>query len=621
MSKRYGIQRIACLLLAIALLSGAVGLLTGCRSGKGNEDSPDTERGDGGSSVSTRPAPEEESHPSAEVPPSVLPRAFFAESLSFNDRPLSEDGEELTRLLQVGEYTVTVPEGMRANSLTLSGWVGYDRPIDCFGYRLDGETPVFGNFELATEEAVKEAGGEYARRFTVTVPLFDLDLRRHTVTFLVRFNNGVTLELCPPVTLRFHDLTTDVTVPYHASLTHVNGKGPGGSLFYTGADASTRGGPAVIEGLADGVTVSKRGIVTVSGWVALEGGVAGYAWSADGETWHRVEAQGLSGEPTEGAFAALGYADAEKNALLRDMTLDLSLLGGHTVDVTLGAIPNRAADRVVPFARINELWVPDQPEDLHFSLLSYADLYEHGTDLLETSLQHQLSIAYGAGSPHEVTLSGDRLCYELAGIHAIYTPPMDGRYAITAEISSMSGAAFLFTRGYYRVISDSLREHQDPSVGRFLIHNFYETDGAGAMGGAGIYAQLSDGVLTLMVKYYDPNNITRVGNAIYRIPCEGETLTMLDDGYTVEVLVDGACYATVVPEGSQVYADVTEALPRNDFAKTATVILKGGETHTLNNTLIAATLQSQCGLTVRGGTVTFASLSILPLTEAERGTR
>jgi hypothetical protein len=185
----------------------------------------------------------------------------------------------------------------------------------------------------------------------------------------------------------------------------------------------------------------------------------------------------------------------------------------------------------------------------------------------------------------------------------------------------MSGTSFMFTRGYYRVVSDSLREHHDPSIGRFLIHNFYETDGAGAMGGAGIYARLSDGVLTLMVKYYDPSNITRVGNALYYIPCEGETLTMLDDGYTVEVLVDGECYATVVPEGSQVYADVTESLPRNDFAKTATVILMGGETHTLQNTLIAATLYSQCGLAVRGGTVTFSSLSILPLTEAKHAAR
>ena len=621
MSKREKrIKRIVCLLSALLLLM-AVSPLAGCRSGRGSGEASDTERGSGASPDSTQSSPEAESDPSAGIPPSVSPRAIFAESLTLNDRPLSAEGEELTRLLQEGGYTVTLPEGTKAYSLTLSGWVGYDRAIDCFGYRVDGEKPVFGFFEQPTEEAVKEAGGAYARRFAVTVPLFDLDLRRHTVTLLVRLNDGVTVELFSPLSLRFHELTTDLTIPYHASLTHVNGKGPDGSPSYTGADGSTESGPAIIEGLADGVTVSEQGIVTVSGWVALEGGVAGYAWSADGETWHSIKAQGHSGEPAAGAFSELGYTDAAKNALMRDLTLDLSLLDSHTVDVTLGAIPNHAAGRVVPFAQIRELWVPDQLADIDFTLISEADCYEPGTNLVDTSLLHHLDIAYGAGDPREVTLHGDRLCYELGGIHAIYTPLMDGRYGISAEITAMSGTSFMFTRGYYRVISDSLREHQDPSIGRYLIHNFYETDGAGAMGGAGIYARLSDGVLTLMIKYYDPNNITRVGNALYHIPCEGETLTMLDDGYTVEVLVDGECYATVVPEGSQVYADVTESLPRNDFAKTATITLKGGETHTLQNTLIAATLYSQCGLAVRGGTVTFSSLSILPLTEAKRAAR
>jgi len=60
-------------------------------------------------------------------------------------------------------------------TLGLYGWIGFEQEIKEFGYQIDDDAPVFdvynSTFAVETEDAVKAAGGQYARRYKVFVPL------------------------------------------------------------------------------------------------------------------------------------------------------------------------------------------------------------------------------------------------------------------------------------------------------------------------------------------------------------------------------------------------------------------------------------------------------------------
>ena len=130
------------------------------------------------------------------------------------------------------------------------------------------------------------------------------------------------------------------------------------------------------------------------------------------------------------------------------------------------------------------------------------------------------------------------------------------------------------------------------------------------MGGAGIYARLQGGKLFLMIKYYNPESITRVGNKIYFIEAAGSELTLADNGAKVSVLVDGVTYATIELSGSIAYGDINEVDPAGEFAEKAVITLKDGTTETIENTLIAATCQCQVGFVARAGSFKFDSVAV-----------
>lgn len=199
--------------------------------------------------------------------------------------------------------------------------------------------------------------------------------------------------------------------------------------------------------------------------------------------------------------------------------------------------------------------------------------------------------------------------YVLTGISDMYAN-VNGLYHITANVLTSDNSSWMFVRGYGVVNSDEVNEKVNPTDGIYRICNFYENDGANMMGGAGIYARVQDGTLYVMVKYYNPEAITRVGNKIFAVPAEGTKLTMADDGSVVSILVDGKTMATVAMNGSVTYGDINEVMPRNGFAATAVVTLADGTTETIENTLIADTYECQVGLVARAGTFRFDSLTV-----------
>ncbi len=364
-----------------------------------------------------------------------------------------EDGNAGGKLDEINN-TLTFASAAELENITLRGWIGFDQAIDSFGYYVDNYEFVYGEFKTATEDGVLEAGGEFASRFEIKVPLEYLEGDDHFVGFVVK--------------------------------------------------------------LADGTVVKLRA----------------------------------------------------------EIVIDL----------------------------------PDLPKDITDSFVSDVNANEIGTTMDASDLANffvtELPLA-GSG----VEANGEGKLYHLTSINDMYAD-VNGRYFIKSNVIDSNGAGWMFARGYKVVNSDEIVEKFDPAGGFYKINNYYETDSAGAMGGAGIYARLQGGKLFLMVKYYNPETITRVGNKIYAIDAAGTELTMADNGATVSILVDGVTYATVELSGSIAYGDINEVDPAGEFAEKAVITLKDGTTETIENTLIAATCQCQVGFVSRAGSFKFDSVAV-----------
>ncbi len=237
-----------------------------------------------------------------------------------------------------------------------------------------------------------------------------------------------------------------------------------------------------------------------------------------------------------------------------------------------------------------------------------------GTDLKESDLKDMFEFGYGASEPHKVaTNDNEELEYQFGGINEMYTSA-DGRYALILDINSMTGDAYAFVRGSRIVNSVDIPEPNNPN-GAFMINNFYETDGNGKCGGSGIYAQIVDGKLNIIVKYFDENTPSRVNNKIYTVNVTGSTLTMADDGKNVSIIVDDKLAAVITLSGEIEYEDLTKVEPAIKFAQKAVITLADGTTETIENTLVASTCSTQVGIAVRSGTVKFSSIKVLPYRE------
>ena len=581
--------RIVCLLLCATLSLAALS----CRRGRTPEDTtnretfaeaPDTEEGGG----TVQPPP----------PPSSV-RGAHVDGLILNREALFEGG--IAEGLAAADYTLRTPEGTENYALELRGWIGFDRPVDAFGYCLDGGETVYGLFATYTENNVKLVGGEHALRYVITVPLFDLKAGAHTVSFLARLTDGSVEFILPDLTLVYEGVAVDASIPYHASVTRLEDR------IYENRGGSTAGGMDILDATLDGVQLGQDCCLALEGWLALSGGVERYVWSADGVTWYPARTGGITGEPSAGHFAALGFENAAGNALFPELILDLTPCAGKNTAVTVGGVPQNAPDSVVPFLTVTGINVPERLGDLDYTYLTRADYNKEGTDLASSDLRHLFEVSYGAGDTRHVNGHNGALCYCYEGIHSFQTVA-DGCFALTAEVNAMTGCSFLFVRGTKQV--RSVDEVPIP------LHAFYETDGTGLCGGAGIYAKLSGGVLTLVVKALDPSAPYRIQNHIFEFPAKGNRLTLADDGSTVYVRVDGREITRVAIDGYAEYPEHFQNVsPYVRFAAAATVTLPDGRTEVIHDTLVAATARSHFGVAVRGGGIHFSELSVVPFSE------
>ena len=251
------------------------------------------------------------------------------------------------------------------------------------------------------------------------------------------------------------------------------------------------------------------------------------------------------------------------------------------------------------------------PSNVSSTFVSNVASNEDGTDLQASDLSNYFTITYGASEPHNVTGG----VYQYGGINELYTA-VDGVYAFSVNMLEAANTAMAFVRGTRVVHSVDLPE-VDSAAGLYPINNYYETDGQGRMGGAGIYAALYNGRLNLMIKAYDDEARTHQINRDYSITTEGTELTIADNGSTVYIMVDGNLLATVALSGSTSYEKICDLAEGITFAQTAVVTLADGTTDTIENTLVVATVQSQLGIAVRPATIKFDSIKVLGFSDVE----
>ena len=596
-------QRFLILLLSTILLATA----SGCRKNPPTTDGETTQDAITlPSDTSGSPSDTGSNTPSAPPPPAQELVSSAMTELLFNEKAYVPDGEADKSLTDT-QYTMTMVEGTQAVSLTLVGWVGYNLSVDSFGYRINEESPVYGNFSFSANEEAVAVGGAYTLGYRITAPLFDLPTGTHTVTFVARLADGSVVEVYHPLTLVLEGLLPQTDTPYHAALTHVNGKGPGVANAYSNRTGSLADGAITINGPADGIIVADDGTLRVSGWLAVDGGVDHYAWSADGLTWYAITDNGASGEPSEGYFSGLGHTNATDHALMKDLTLDLSVKDGQTFSLMLGGVPKNNAEGVIPFLVIQDIFVPNQPTDIPYSHTVEAKDNAIGTDFKESTLTELFNIRYGAGDTHAILDANGVPCFAYDGIHS-FQNPTEGKYAMTVSVEAMTGCSFFFVRGTQMVnsvVSVSLP-----------LDNYYETDGTGLCGGAGIYVKLSGGKLTVVIKGLDPSVDYRIRNYSYEFSVSGRQLTMADDGKTVYILVDGKEITHITMNGARSYPEHFRRIqPAIQFAATATITLQDGSTATVTDTLVASSCMAECGAAIRGGSIYFTRVEMVPFSE------
>ena len=507
-------------------------------------------------------------------------------------------------------------EDYKVQYIKIWGWAAfYGEAIGEYGYQINDEEPVYSaDFVVeAGADVVAAAGGKPVSRFAIMVPVRDLS-GEFTVKGLVRDAVGTVEEICVATVTKAVDPDAPVilldaaavqaTASGAAAGNHANQVGSAvladDGSYVTLTSAESGGDPWIlfrnVNVNAQFIAVKYRTtvankqfhyFVSSTGNDATGAGDMSdvHSYEADGN-WH-VDIIDIS-----------GIEKVDDACLLSFLRYDFYTDGtNEAIDVAWIGAFNTAEAAQAYFEKTMVI------ADTSNTFKSDVDSNEANTPLSNADISNIMILRAGTNGWKVVEIDGAKY-YELTGIDAI-TADMDGAYYLKANIKDAingSGIGFV-VRGYNGTVSS------DDNV-PYKLTNFYETDDAGFCGGSGIYAYVNNGKLSIVVKYYDAAKGTRVGNKIYNLACEGNELVMADNGYTVSIMVNGVTYATIDLSGSVAYEDITTTPAGGVFATKAVVTLKDGTTETIENTLVAATVNSQVGLTCRASQLRFSAIEV-----------
>lgn len=122
-------------------------------------------------------------------------------ALSFDTFYKTEVGgaEQTLKDGEAGKFLADNPQAYlpgAVEKIGMRGWAGDTAAITTFGYKIDGGAFVEGNFKQPTEEAVKGAGGEFAERYKVDVPVKELATGKHLIEVFAKLDDGRILSIC-----------------------------------------------------------------------------------------------------------------------------------------------------------------------------------------------------------------------------------------------------------------------------------------------------------------------------------------------------------------------------------------------------------------------------------------
>jgi len=513
------------------------------------------------------------------------------------------------KIANVDDYTIAY--------LRVWGWVGFfAEEVGEFGYQIDDQEPVFSaDFAVVAGDDVVQAaagtGAKSASRMTIMIPVRDLS-GEHTIKALVKDAVGTIEELTvftlnkavdpdAPVFMLTPDViaTTGTGAPDVASatlsddgsfVTLVNGTVGDPYITFRQMNCNVRYVAVKYRTTVEGASFNYFAASTGTDATGQGDQLGSQMYTTDG-MWHVAitDLDPAEAINEEWALSFLRY-DFYQNGT--EQAIDVAYIAGF----------NSIEAAEAYFAKT--MLVADNTN----TFVSDISGAEVGTAINSTDLVNFFTMNMPTGGSNVVEVNGTK-AYEMASINEMIAD-VNGANFVKVNVISGTTTATVFTRGYQVVNSDAVIAAFDPAAGIYKINNYYETDGnPSSCGGAGIYANIVDGQLFIMVKYYNAENTTRVGNATFFIPCEGSELVLADNGYTVSVLVNGVTYATIDLIGAQSYADINEVSPAGQFAAKAVVTLKDGTTQTITDTLVAAA-PSQVGVVARTGGIKFSSVEV-----------
>lgn len=132
--------------------------------------------------------------------PTPTPAPFTGERAEYNSSCLDTimlddvpnfglgDGSALAKLSQAGGFIDN--SNFTYSTILFRGWIGFTKEIESFGYKIGNADPVFSTDYFTSEESqVRDAGGDFARRFSISFPLADLK-GDNTVYLAIKFVTG-----------------------------------------------------------------------------------------------------------------------------------------------------------------------------------------------------------------------------------------------------------------------------------------------------------------------------------------------------------------------------------------------------------------------------------------------
>ena len=287
---------------------------------------------------------------------------------------VENENDTVAKLFEKLGNTVSVSYTGTKDTVSVSGWASYEKaPAVEFGYYLGDNYNIITSPDFivarpdlaATEESTEgtteeEKKIENGMGYNVTIPINELTFGTYRAGIVAKMEDGTFVRVFEfYVTIEYLGIDTDTL--HISSVDTINGNGGLGEDGKYAPYFSDLSGTAAskLDAAAVGKTTDKNGLLTLTGWFGVSGGVNRYVWSIDGgKTWIDFTEGAKDGEPMEGFYHSVSNGiESTKNGLFEALTIDLSAHKGKTLNVWVGAVAEQNLDDVIVICEISNLRV------------------------------------------------------------------------------------------------------------------------------------------------------------------------------------------------------------------------------------------------------------------------